>query len=269
MISGFIPLDADRLHYLRFGSGPRTVIAFHGYSNSAELFQPFEHLLRNDCTVFSIDLPHHGRSTDWPDARDLRSSDLRAILDFCCGETRTEKCSLLAFSIGGRVSLKIIEDMPQRIDRAVLAAPDGLRFDPFYYFVTRTAPGRGIFREVLGRPQRYYRVLDALKHRGFVSETKHSFARHFLETKHSRRLLQKAWPALRLLLPRIPRVKAVIARHNIAVHIFAGRHDRIIPLSGVIAFAKGAPNVTLHVLEKGHWVLDGGTLRDVAQALNV
>jgi pimeloyl-ACP methyl ester carboxylesterase len=109
--------------------------------------------------------------------------------------------------------------------------------------------------------------LDALKHRGLVSETKHSFARHFLETKHSRGLLQKAWPALRLLLPRLPRVKAGIARHKVEVHIFAGRHDRIIHVADALAFAKGAPNVQLHVLDKGHWLLDDETIRDASRAL--
>lgn len=267
MTSSFIPLGPDRLHYLRLGSGPRLVLAFHGYSNSANLFQPFERFLETDCTVFSIDLPHHGRSTDWPENRDLTPADLRDLVTYCCDHFGVRQCSLLAYSLGGRISLKIIEDMPERIDRAVLAAPDGMRFDPFYFFVTRTAPGRGFFNDVLGRPQRYFRFLDALKARGVLNEAKHSFTRHYLETDSSRGLLRKAWPALRQLIPRIPRVKRAIARHNIPVHIFAGRNDRVIPLSGATALAKGVPTVHLHILDKGHRLLEGGTVRDASQAL--
>ena len=267
MTSGYVSFDANRLHYLRFGNGPRLVIAFHGYSNSAGMFQHFERLLEKDCTVFSVDLPHHGRSTDWLENRDLKPADLRMLVEHFCGELGVDKCSLLAYSLGGRMCFKIIEDIPERVDRAVLAAPDGLRFDPFYYFVTRTTPGRGVFTHVLGRPQRYFRVLDALKHRGVLNETKHSFVRQFLETPHSRGLLRKAWPSLRHLVPRVARVKAAIARHKIVVHIFAGRHDRVIPLSSAVAFAKGSPMVKLHILDTGHHVLDGDNIRAASEAL--
>ena len=267
MTSGQIPLGPDHLHYLRFGTGTRLVLAFHGYSNSAGLFLPFERFLEKDCTVFSIDLPHHGQSTGWPETRDLTPADLRTLVRYCCTLHGVEKCSLLAFSLGGRVSLKIIEDLPEKIDRAVLAAPDGLRFNPFYYFVTRTAPGRGLFSDVLGRPQRYFRLLNTLQKRGVMSQSRIAFARYYLESVHSRGLLRKAWPSLRYLIPRPARVKAGIARHKIEVHIFAGRHDRVIPLSGAVAFAKSAPNVHLHVVEKGHRVLDSETVRDAARAL--
>ena len=267
MTSGYIPLGSDRLHYLRFGYGPRLVIAFHGYSNSAGLFLPFERHVENDCTVFSIDLPHHGLSTDWPDSRDFTPADIRTVVEFFCTLHGVERASLLAFSFGGRICLKIIEDMPELIERVVLAAPDGLRFNPFYYFVTRTAPGRGLFTDVLGRPQRYYRFLNALKKRGVVSPARLEFARHYLENESSRGLLRKAWPSLRYLLPRRSRVKAAIRRYKIQLHIFAGRHDHIIPHSDAVAFAKGAPDVHLHTLEKGHWVLDSDTIRDAAKAL--
>lgn len=267
MTSGYIPLGTDSLHYLRFGTGPRLVLAFHGYSNSAGLFLPFERYLGADYTILSIDLPHHGHSTNWPEGHDLSPADLRTLVTHCCELHSVQQCSLIAYSLGGRVCLKIIEDIPDRIDRAVLAAPDGLRFDPFYYFVTRTAPGRGFFNDVLGRPQKYFRFLDALKARGVLNEAKHSFTKYYLESASSRGLLRKAWPALRHLIPRTARVKAAIARHNIHVHIFAGRFDRVIPLAGAVAFARGTRNIHLHILEKGHRVLDGETIRDVAQAL--
>lgn len=267
MNSGFVALGPHRLHFLKFGKGPRLVLAFHGYSNSAGLFLPFERALETDCTVVSIDLPHHGRSTDWPESRALKPEDLIHLVKFFCDEHGVEKCRLLGFSLGGRVSLKIIEAVPQRIAGAVLAAPDGLRFSPFHYFVTRTAAGRGVFSDVLTRPQRYFRVLDALKRRGVLSDARHQFAKYYLESSHSRGLLRKAWPSLRFLIPRPARVKAAIAAHNIPVHIFAGRYDRVIPLSGATSFARGMPQVKLRVLEKGHRVIESDTLGSMAATL--
>jgi len=269
MTSDYVTFDdtGARLHILRGGRGRKLLLCFHGYSNSAWMFSPFEAALGAEYSLISVDLPHHGRSDAWPPARDLQPADLRHLAHTLCAEYGVEKLSLLAFSLGGRVSLKMIETVPQRVETAVLTAPDGLRFNPLYYFVTRTAPGRALFSRVMRDPRRLLSAVAALRRRGVLAESQAQFVQYYLESSGAREFLGKAWPALRHLVPRVSRVHAVLRAHRIPVHIFAGRHDRVIPLSAAKAFAAGQAHVHLHILERGHRVIDAGTLSTIAQPL--
>lgn len=254
------------MHALRFGSGPRLVVAFHGYSNSAALFQPFEPLIGQQCTVYSFDLPGHGR-TDWPEGLDLKAGDLAYSISELCRQHGTDKASLLAFSLGGRVALSLLAERPALFRNAVLAAPDGLSFNPFYYWVTRTASGRALFKDLLRNPKRYIGYLDGLRRRGLLDESRHRFFVQYLEAGWSRSLLQRAWPPLRYLTPSNARVRAAIRSHHVPVHLFMGIHDPVIPLRYAEAFAKGAPDVHLHRLQRGHRLLDGETISTMAGCL--
>src|ERR1035437_6177764 len=123
--SRYISAGKEQLHYLKMGSGKRLLLAFHGYSNDAELYRPLQEYLSKDYTILSFDLPHHGKSK-WAEDIQFTKKDLMTMVETLKAEYHVDKVSLLGYSMGGRVCLTILEYMPASIDKVALIATDGL-----------------------------------------------------------------------------------------------------------------------------------------------
>ncbi len=262
---GYFLSGNERLHYLKSGKGKRLLLAFHGYGNDAGSFASIEHYLANDFTVLSFDLPHHGKST-WGDAP-LAKQDLARLVDMMKKEYHVEKISLLGYSLGGRVCLSIIELVPESIDHVTLLATDGLVKNWYYSFFTATYLGKKMFRHMLEKPARYFKVMDWFKKWHMVHPSRHKFALHALSSVEARDLLLKVWPAMSLLVPSPSELKSIIRQYQIPVSLFMGVNDRIMPPRLGEQFKSGLDTVRLHLLERGHRLFDDENAEQIAKSL--
>jgi len=263
--TGYVSTGRMQLHYRRYGSGPKLLIAFHGYGNEATIFSPFAPFIGATYTLYSIDLPHHGNS-HWDAGTKLEKKDLVKLATNLMKEMSTNKCSLLGYSIGGRVCLSIIEQMPEHIDKVLLIAPDGLVFNPLYYFVTRNFAGKRLFNSFLSNPKKYMRYIDWMKEKKYLSTAQYNFGMNYLGSREDRNFLLKVWPDLSRIITSATTVKAAIIKHRIPVYIFMGAYDRVIPVKNADSF-KGLETVTIYVAEKGHRVFDKDTMPQMAECL--
>lgn len=264
--SGYIPLGNNKLHYLQTGTGSRVALAIHGYGDNAVLFNPICNYLHNDFTIISLDLPHHGKS-DWPDEGQLTIDDLKGIVTFLLQKFNVRSFTLMGYSMGGRVCMKIVELLPEHIDKVVLVASDGLVFNPFYYFMTRTFAGKKLFRSFLTEPQRYMPVINFGKSIGLVTRERYAFAMKYIHATADRAFLYKVWPSLCLLIPDSKKLIKAIQHHDIPVHIFMGAKDPVIPASHAKRFKSKYDKVQVYILDKGHRILDADTLPMMANSI--
>ncbi len=262
--SGFVEVGTEQLHYLRMGEGKRLLIAFPGYGNEASLFAPFRQYLKDEYTLICIDLPHHGQSK-WPRDKIFSIEQLHLLIDNLKRDFGAEKVSLMGYSIGGRVCLCIMEQMPAIIDKVVLIAPDGLVFNYGYNFVTRNFLGKMLFRNFLKNIKRYLPFVDWLKARGIISASRYKFGMHYLQTEESRDFLLQVWPGMRMLVPHIGKLKAIINKYAMRVHIVIGAHDRVILPAHAQQFVKNLKTADLHIVDKGHHILEDGMVPEIAQ----
>jgi len=265
-MSGYIAIGNGRFHYLKMGSGKRLLICFHGYGNNASLFYPFEHYLGKDFTIISVDLPHHGK-TEWRLNTLLQPKELMQFVHALMEEYSVADVALLGYSIGGRVCLAITELMPQYIDKVLLIASDGLVFNPLYFTVTRTLPGRRFFKSFLTEPKRYVSLFDWMQRKKWIDQSRYKFAMHYLGSERERSLLFNVWNNLSLLVPRMKRLKSAIKTHHLPLYIFMGSHDKIIPVKNAKHFIQGLDSAQLFIVEKGHRVFDNDTLPQMANCL--
>jgi pimeloyl-ACP methyl ester carboxylesterase len=264
--SGYITINKQKVHCLRIGKGKKLLLAFHGYNNSADLFAPFAEYIKEEYTVISIDLPHHGK-TEWEAPLQMQVKDLMAMVWLLKKEMGVEKVSLMGYSMGGRMCLKIVEMMPDDIEKVLLAAPDGLSFNAFYYFLTRTMPGKALFNHFLETPQFYFPIMNAIRRVGLVSDARHKFAMQHIQTGESRKFLQNVWPSTCRIIPANSRVRILVNKYKISVHIFMGAYDKVIPPAMGKRFAGGIKTAELHIVNKGHRVMDADTMPQMAQCL--
>jgi len=266
MQSGFVTIGNHKLHCLRMGQGSKLLLCFHGYGNTANMFAPLLQHLQNEYTIISVDLPHHGK-TEWQSPHKMQVKELMSVVWMFKNEFKVEKVSLMGYSMGGRMCLKVVEMMPEAVDKVVLIAPDGLSFNSFYYFLTRTLVGKRLFRSFLVKPERYYPVIDWARRRNIVSEARYKFAMQYLQAPESRNFLLNVWPAMCLVLPQNSRVRVMVNKYKIPVHLFMGNFDKVIPPDMGKRFKKGMDTVHLHIVNKGHRVMDDDTLPQIAQCL--
>ncbi|MCW3122913.1 MAG: hypothetical protein JWQ38_2405 [Flavipsychrobacter sp.] len=263
---GYIDIGTEKLHYLQWGSGSKILLAFHGYGNDAKMFSPLEPYLNDDYTILSFDLPHHGGSK-WQDDSLFTKKDLALLVGHIKSIYKVDKVSLAGYSMGGRVCLSIIEVVPASIDKVLLLATDGLTVNIYYYFFTRTWPGKKMFRHMLEHPALYFKIMDLLKKTKLVDAARHKFVMYFLKSEQDRKQLLRIWAGTSDIIPSPGKVKALIKQCAIQVHIYMGAYDKILPPSLAEGFGSGLDTVHLHTLEKGHRVFDHDNAPEIALSL--
>jgi len=265
-ISNIITTSKGKIHYLKSGSGKRLIFAFHGFGDDCNYFKSYNYLIGQEFTIISIDLPHHGLSI-WKQNDCLTSNDLLMVIKEITNQENAEQLYLLGYSIGCRVCLSLISVYPNLFSKCYLLAPDGLSFNPFYFFVTRTFLGKQLFKLNLNHPQFLIQMLQWANKLNLIPSSKYRFILPYLKSSRQRKTLLKSWPNLRLLQPNYKKLSKCLQDKKTEVIIFIGKFDSVIPLRKVIRYQQKNPEVKVEQLNKGHKLNDETVVTQVARKI--
>ncbi len=273
-------MEAQHLSYknsmitwYRFGSGPRPVLCFHGYGEGALSFEFLGKHAGDQFSFYAIDLPFHGQ-TEWKETTAFSHKDLLQIIEGILDlsnqkpETSNQKQILLGYSLGGRIALSLFQSIPERIEKMVLLAPDGLKVNFWYWLATQTWLGNKFFSFTMKHPGWFFGFLKLLNKLGLVNASIFKFVNYYIGDETVRALLYKRWTILRKLRPNLQRVRRSIIQLNIDTRLIYGKHDRIILSSVGEKFRKGLEdNVSVTVIHSGHQVLHEKHIDELIPAL--
>lgn len=247
------------LHFQRYGTGPQVLLAFHGYGQGEGYWRSLIALLGSHVTVYAFDLFYHGRSrlakTDAP----LRKPRLASLLHEFLATQQIERFGLLAFSMGAKFALTLLEQHPQRIEKIWLIAPDGLQRQFWYALATTPVLARGVLGRAVRRPQRLLGWLEALAQRRVLDTNLVRFAQWQLDSREKRLRVYRTWTAFRHLTFRPARLQQLLRDYQIPTTFFLAHHDNVIPYAGLRPFIEGVPLARTVLLPGGH----GGLLHAV------
>jgi pimeloyl-ACP methyl ester carboxylesterase len=120
----FVSLDGVQLAYVVFGSGV-PVIALHGWGASIDLIAPLaQPLAKLGYSVHVLDLPGFGESPAPKTAWGV--SDYTNLVMGYLAHQQIERAHFFGHSFGGRVSIMLAAQHPQRVDKLVLADSAGV-----------------------------------------------------------------------------------------------------------------------------------------------
>ena len=267
------PYKNSQVSYYRFGSGSRLVVCFHGFGEEATLYDFLEKYAGNQYTFYSIDLPYHGQ-TKWNEGLDFTYNDLQQIVRTILAEanekrkTRNQKLILMGFSLGGRIALSLYQAQPERIEKIILLAPDGLKVNLWYWFSTQTWIGNKIFSFSMKYPGWFFAFLKLLNKVGLVNASVFKFVNYYIGNKVARQLLYQRWTTLRKLKPNLHSIKNSIRQFKTQTRLVYGKYDRIIlPVRGEL-FQKGIEEFcTVTVIASGHQVVHENHVEEILPAL--
>lgn len=213
--------------YLDNGEGDEVWLAFHGYGQEAEVMHHFMRTLRPNARILSFDLPLHGNTTIYKN-KALSIGDIGELAGTVLREVGASSCSLAGFSLGGKVVLKIVEIEPAKLERIVLIAPDGLKTNPLYWFVTNTFIGRWIFQIFIAFPAPLLGTSKLLATLRLMNPKIHEFVASQMGTREKRKKVLDTWMTFRHIRPSLDQVRKKIWRYKILPTLVFGERDRVI-----------------------------------------
>lgn len=237
------------------GSGPELLICLHGFGERASHFRCMEAGLGNIFTIIALDMPFHG-NTAWRENRPFEKEDLAALTEKILEKFGKQTFSLMGYSMGGRLALCIIEKLASRVKHLVLAAPDGLKNNPWHMFATQTTLGNRLFSYNTRHPAVFFRLLTLWRRWGLLNESVYKFAYHRMDRPEKRLLVYNVWTIMRRMMPSVKHCKQLLARYSVDTIAIFGRYDRVIPPVIGERFADGSFPCNIVVLERGHQLVN-------------
>lgn len=259
----FTESGRTRLHYQTYGRGPLLVLAFHGYGQHEGHWRQVAALLGEQVTVYAFDLFYHGRSRLAKADAPIRKKRLAELLTQFLTEQGIDTFGLLAFSMGAKFALTLLEAVPERVAHLWLVAPDGIRTQFWYSLATYPPWMRGVLGRAVLRPQRLLNLIDVLGQRRLVDSGLVRFAQWQLDSREKRLRVYRSWTGFRHLTFDTRRLARLLNQRPTPVTFFLGKYDRVIPHAGLREFIGSLTAAHTVLLDAGH----GGLLHDVAAYL--
>jgi pimeloyl-ACP methyl ester carboxylesterase len=261
MESHQLPYRNSYIHYLKFGRGTKYLFCFHGYGEDAFSFRFLEKSLAHDYILIAVDMPFHGQ-TVWKEDLAFNISDLQQIINKIV-PLELQTISLLGYSMGGRISLALLQQIPSKIDRVVLIAPDGLHQNFWYWFSTQTTAGNKLFSYTMKNPHWFFGGMKLLRNLNLLNKSILKFAHSYLDDTNEREMLYKRWTIMRKLKPSASKLASALQKFQTPVRMLFGSYDRIITPGKAKKFTQ-YPSLTIKTIKAGHQLLKEKHAKDIA-----
>ena len=271
MYSFLLSYKSSQIGYHKFGTGPKTAFCFHGYGEQSSSFFFLEEYAGKEYTFFAVDLPFHG-TTRWNEGLAFTVIDLTNIIHLVLEEYGFQKyahnITLISFSLGGRIALSFFQSNPDKVEKIVLLAPDGLKMNFWYWLATQNLVGNRLFAFTMKHPGWFFGFLNILNKLKLVNASIYKFINYYIYDPQVRNDLYKRWTSLRKLKPNIPKIKTLIKQKKIPVRLLYGKHDRIILPERGKKFCKDIEEFcAISVIASGHQVLHEKHIHEILSAL--
>ena len=138
----FTEIDNLKIAYQVEGAGT-PVVLLHGWGGEANSFRPVFDRLSLSHQVYALDLPGFGLSETPPTAWD--ASDYAKFLSAFFYELNIKKAHLIGHSYGGRISIVMAAEEPEKVDKLILVDSAGIippRTAKYYIRISLAKIGR-------------------------------------------------------------------------------------------------------------------------------
>ena len=246
-----------QLHYQKIGNGQKILLSFHGMGQDFSCFQNFAQTFENQYTTYLFDLPYHGKSegingSNYIENEVVTKEIWKKYLVGFLQENQIQNFSIIAFSMGGRFALAIVETFAESVEELILLAPDGITEDHKYVFATQYEFSRKIFKSIIQNNKRFHTFANALACTGIVHKKVVKFAKMMVDTPQKQVQLYRAWIGFHKLSFNIQKLSELINNQGIRVKIFMGKYDRLLPFYRILPLTKKLKKVEIIELESTH-----------------
>lgn len=247
-----LQLEHAKLSFTRTGKGGQTLIAFHGFGQSSEVFKDLAISLSDTYTVYLIDIFFHGSSTWESGEQPLEKPFWNALINKFLHEQSITTFSLLGFSMGGKFALATLEAFASQVKEIFLLAPDGIKTSMWYSLATYPVSLRKLFRSMIQKPQRFHAVANFAFRMGFIDKGILRFVESQMNTEEKRKQVYYSWVVFRHLTFDMNLIANLINQHAIRLVMILGKFDKVITAKNMNLLLRQVKTYQLETPETGH-----------------
>lgn len=251
--------ETSNLHYHEYGSGNEVLLAFHGFGMRGTQFRVLEEAFGKKYRIISFDLFFHGETKLNDNSvhhirRGLDAKEFAAhIGQFLDAEfPHLEKVSLLSYSIGTRMALCLIENLPQRISSTYLIAPDGIEPNRLLKLGGANFVVNRIFYKLVYSPKTVTFLLNSLLKLNYIDADIHRILKAEFGTVETRLTCYNTITYYAQLKFNRKRIAEAINQHQIDCHLYFGKKDKLFPSKIGERFSTLLREPNIHVFDGGH-----------------
>lgn len=241
-----------RIHYTQFGTGDKAIIAFHGFGQTSLVFEPIAEALGENFTIYSFDLPFHGKTIWKEEEQALEKKAWKEIIKGFIIEKNLDSFSIIGFSIGGKFALVTLELFPEKIEKLILIAPDGIKANFWYSLATYPYVSRAYFKSLIHQPGLFFKAISIMSKISLMDKTILKFVALQMNTVQKRKQVYFSWIVFRDLKFDLKKIGHLINNHGIDVSLYLGEFDRLITVAQMRRFLGYLETCNLRILKTGH-----------------
>lgn len=244
-----------QIHYIRFGTGSQTLVALHGYGDSAALYRALEPSLGKRYTIYSIDLPYHGR-TRWAATRLFGVADIAGIVAAVCEAESVGRFALMGYSMGGRFAMCIAPDFADRLDALFVIAASGIKIHPIFNALTVPAWIIRLLSFNIRYPTLLFAAMRMARWLRLLPKSVYRFNRKLLATERRRQRMHYTWLSIRQFIVDVPQLQQCLNQQPTPVYLLFGDRDEIVPAWVGRFFAKGLHQAQFRLVSGNHFLVN-------------
>ena len=250
----FIHYKKSKLHFTKQGTAEKILLCFHGYGWNCYNFDFILPDLLRYYTVYSFDLFAHGES-EWNEEHELSSSEFNNMFHQFIESENIQRFSLMGYSLGGRWATSLLNAFEKRTDALYLVAGDGLQHGTVIDIFSRVKQTNKLFRFLVHQP---WVVLGGIKlgcYNGIINKEAMNFYLEKNDSKEKReQILKRLRLSKNLFVPRKTLIEK-IRSNKIAVHLFYGLRDFVMPPVLTTTLTKHFGKSILHKIDDDHMLI--------------
>ena len=258
---GFLKIPGlGRVHYHEYGNGDKPMLAFHGYGMTGKQFHVLKDSILTKYHVYGFDHFFHGESKleGWSEEHILAGMPktlVKSYLEEWFKVYGKQKVSLMAYSIGAKLALILLEEFPEWIDEIILMAPDGLSVYKGFDFLTNKPIGKYFFRNATKSKWMAPALLRNLRRIHVIDDNLYNIAYNEIDTEKKRLDVYHTLNLIRRLQPDTDKIIQLVNQNPIKCTIIFGEDDKLFPKSAAKSFTDQLTKAEIHEVPLGHWLV--------------
>lgn len=250
----FFDYKNSKIHGIKFGDGGKLLIALHGFGDQAKLFLALEDALKNDYTVYAVNLPYHGQ-TQWQEDS-FSKNNIRDLFEIVLKREQKTRFELMGFSYGGRIVLASLFDVINRLDKIYLIAPEGIQAKGMFSAQIVPVWLRRVLKKSITNPEWLISIMEVCYKIGILSRFNYNFIKINISTEKRRERIFNTWIFLNDFKINLTRTRKLVKETTLPVELYFGKYDEIIPLGIGEKLSGEIPNIRLNVIDEGHLLIN-------------
>jgi pimeloyl-ACP methyl ester carboxylesterase len=249
--------DLVKLHYYKFGNGAQTMLCFHGYGMHGKQFLKLEPALGDKYTFIGFDLFFHKETKLHQQKLDdikqpISKPDFGKLMAEFCVHEQIDRFSVLGYSMGSHYATAVVEELGNRVDEYIIAAPSSIEPGKLIRFFVKNKVGNRILEKLTQSQKALINMLNVSKWLGLVDDVGRNILYKEIDTPELRFNFYACFTYLRLLETDEDKLIQTLTKQNIRSIFIFGKRDIMYPPKIGNAFFAKLKKAEVVILDQNH-----------------